>query len=199
MRHTNRAMRRMRVALATVAALAGSLAAGSTVGAETGCPTWTKGGSLIYCASVDAGVELFERSSTGDVRRLTYLGGRAGSPSLSPDGARIAFDVTYDSPLGTQVFVVDRFGPRSRVVLVGSTVIEIPPQGPSAVMVGGTLVPIPPAQVRRLTDIGQNRHPAFTPEGDRIDFTSDRLGVPALWSMDIDGSDQRQMLLATSE
>jgi Tol biopolymer transport system component len=49
-----------------------------------------------------------------------------------------------------------------------------------------------------LTSDGTNYDPTFQPDGERIAFTSDRSGVPSLWTMNVDGSDQSQMLLAST-
>jgi len=37
------------------------------------------------------------------------------------------------------------------------------------------------------------------PHGGRIGFASDRLGAMSLWSMNIDESDQRELLVASAE
>jgi TolB protein len=47
---------------------------------------------------------------------------------------------------------------------------------------------------RRLTIAGgQNRAPAWSPDGTRIVFSSDRDGDPDIWIMNADGSDQRRV------
>ena len=198
---TRRPSRVIKVVLASAMALTASFVAGAATSAESGCPTWTSGGSLIHCASDGGATELFERAPDGSVRRLTYLGGRVSSPSLSPDETRIVFDVTYDAWPVPQVFTIERFGPRARTVVVGSAVISIPVATgiDRAALVGGTLIRRDPVHASRLTDAGANWNPVFAPSGDRIDFTSDRLGSAAVWSMDLDGGNQRQMLLASNE
>ena len=188
--------RRRRMILPALMALAMVIPTGSTASAQAGCPNWTNDGSLIYCSGSGDVTELYEQRPDGSVRQLTYLGGQASAPTLSPDGLRIAFEVTYPSDPDPQVHVIDRFGPRARVVMVGTSIIEL---GHRAVMVGGTLVPIEAAHSERLTASGANYGPTFSPDGERISFTSDRLGVPSLWSMRVDGSDQREMLLALAD
>ena len=49
-----------------------------------------------------------------------------------------------------------------------------------------------------LTSDGANYDPTFQPSGERIDFTSGRAGVATLWSMNVDGTDQSELLLATT-
>jgi Tol biopolymer transport system component len=147
-----------------------------------GCPAWVADGSgLVYCAGDDRFAELFEVASDGSVRQLTYLGGVASDPSVSADGSLVAFEATMVPGHDPQVYVIAREGPRGRTVIVGSAVIEIE----------GT-------RATQLTSEGANLDPTFTPDGRRIDFTSDRTGALQLWSMAVDGSDQRLLLLASA-
>ena len=64
-------------------------------------------------------------------------------------------------------------------------------------MVGYSVVEYRGERAVKLTSEGTNFDPAFQPSGERIDFSSDRLGVTGLWSMNVDGSDQRELHLAT--
>ena len=145
-----------------------------------GCPAWLADGSgLVYCSGSSGLAEIFEVSADGKVRQLTYLGGVASSPDVSQDGSLVVFEAIRAGESGPQVYVIPREGQRGRTVLVGYAVIEIP--GERAV---------------KLTSDGANFEPAFQPNGQRIGFTSDRLGAPALWSMNVDGSDQRELHLA---
>jgi Tol biopolymer transport system component len=52
---------------------------------------------------------------------------------------------------------------------------------------------------RPLTSEGSNRNPVLDPSGRGIVFVSDRDGAAALWSMTIDGADQRPLFLASVE
>jgi TolB protein len=145
-----------------------------------GCPAWLADGSgLIYCSGDAGSTEIFELDADGNVRQLTYLGGQAAAPDVSQDGSLVVFEATREGEPGPQVYVIKRDGQRGRTVMVGYSVVEIP--GERAV---------------KLTSEGTNFDPAFQPSGQRIDFTSDRLGVTGLWSMNVDGSDQRELHLA---
>jgi TolB protein len=147
-----------------------------------GCPTWTADGSgLVYCSGSDGFAEIFEIAPDGNVRQLTFVGGEASSPAVSPDGSLLAFEATRAGEDGPQVYVIPRDGQRGRTALVGYAVIHVP--GERAVL---------------LTSDGTNYDPTFQPDGERIAFTSDRSGVPSLWTMNVDGSDQSQMLLAST-
>ena len=181
---TLRMRRRSMVALVWAGALL--LPLGTVASAQgtpfVGCPTWIADGSgLVYCAGDDRFAELFEMASDGSVRQLTYLGGVASDPSVSTDGSLVAFEATILPGHDPQVYVIAREGPRGRTVIVGSAVIEL--EG---------------VRATQLTSEGANLDPAFTPDDQRIGFTSDRTGVPQLWSMAADGSDQRQLLLAAA-
>jgi TolB protein len=146
-----------------------------------GCPTWTADGSgLIYCSGSDGYAEIFEITPEGSVRQLTFVGGQASSPAVSPDGALLVFEATRSDQTAPQIYVIPREGQRARTVLVGYSSVDIP--GERAVM---------------LTSDGANYDPTFQPDGSRIDFTSDRAGIPGLWSMNVDGTDQSELHLAS--
>jgi Tol biopolymer transport system component len=170
-----------RAAVGMAAAMLFATAPAAGQGAPfVGCPTWTADGSgLIYCSGSDGLVEIFEIAPEGHVRQLTFLGGQASSPAVSPDGSLLAFEATFAGEDDPQVYVIPREGQRGRTVMVGCAVIDIP--GELAV---------------RLTTDGANYDPTFQPDGQRIDFTSDRTGVPGLWSMNVDGTDQSELHLA---
>ena len=186
----------MLMAMALVIPL-GSVAS-AQIAPMSGCLAWTADSTgLIYCSgSVAGSSELFERSDDGDIRQLTYLGGMVQSAVVSSNGTLITFHATLPTDPDPQIYVIARHGPRARKMLVGTAVIEL---GKRTVMVGGTPIEVRGAQPRRLTDIGSNVDPAFAPDSERIGFTSDRLGASALWSMNIDGSDQRELLVAQAD
>jgi TolB protein len=174
-----------RLSLAAIGLTIATLLAPATVAAQdtpfVGCPTWTTDGSgLIYCSGSGDFGEIFEIAPDGHVRQLTFLGGRASSPAVSPDGSLLVFEATDAIGEGPQVYVIPREGQRGRTVVVGSAFIEIP--GERAVA---------------LTSEGVNFDPTFQPDGSRIDFISDRTGQPSLWSMNVDGTDQSELHLAS--
>lgn len=178
--HVPRSLLAAALALALTAAASASVAAQS---AGTGCPTtWSDDAgevTLIYCSGDGEFSEIFERTPDGSVRQLTFLGWKASSPQVSPDGTLLVFEASRFSEPHPQIFAIEREGPRARAVAAGSAII----------LLDG-------AEPVQLTDVGANTEPSFSPHGDRIDFVSDRLGVSTIWSMDIDGSDQREMSLA---
>jgi Tol biopolymer transport system component len=165
----------------TIAMLLASAPAAGQGTPFVGCPTWLADGSgLVYCSGSDGLAEIFETTADGRVRQLTFLGGKASSPVVSPDGSLLVFEAISAGQDLPQVYAIPREGQRGRTVIVGSAVIDIP--GEHAVM---------------LTSEGANYDPTFQPDGERIDFTSDRTGIASLWSMNVDGSDQSELDLAS--
>ena len=190
---------RQRLLLAAAVAVALAIPAGSSTLAQgetaQGCPSYGTT-ALVFCSGSDGRAEIFERDEEGTVRQLTYLGGYATSPSISPDGTLVVFEASFAHDPDPQVYVIPRHGPRLRHVVVGPKVITL---GDEIVLLGNDVVIRPAARPSRLTGEGSNYDPAFEPGGDRISFTSDRLGVPSLWSMRVDGSDQRELFLARAD
>lgn len=185
------------VALATALLIPIATTVSAQVVPLAGCLSWADDASgIVYCGETDAGsTELFEQDADGNVRQLTYLGGHIGSADVAVNGSKVAFHATLPNSPEPQIYVIDRHGPRLRKVMVGGTVIEI---GKRYVPVGTSVVEIKGAWPKQLTDGGSNVDPVFSPDGDRIGFSSDRHGAVSLWSMSIDGSDQREMLVATA-
>jgi Tol biopolymer transport system component len=182
--------------LSAVMVLPIASATSAQISPVAGCLSWTADNSgIVYCnGSASGGSELFEQDLDGSVRQLTFLGGKIESADVSSDGSMVTFHATLPTDATPQVYVIDRHGPRLRKVLVGPEVIEI---GRRSVMVGGSLIDVSGALPRQLTEVGSNSHPSFAPTDDRIGFTTDRQGALSLWSMSLDGSDQRQMLVAS--
>lgn len=188
--NTNRSLthRTRRGLLAASMAFALVIPLGSVASAQTGtsqgCPTsWSDGTglvTLVFCSGTDNIQEIFERTPDGSVRQLTHMGWNASSPQISPDGSLLVFEATSFTSPEPQVFVIPREGTRARVVAAGSALIHL--DGEETV---------------RLTDDGANFDPAFTLDGEAINFVSNRLGASSIWSMNIDGSDQHEMLVAT--
>lgn len=102
--------------------------------------------------------------------RFLSSGSGEGQPALSPDGRRIAYTLYGASPaefLGTTA----RPAGRTQVVVANA---------------GG-------ADLRELTREGDNFDPAWSPDGRRIAFISNRAGGLDLWTMRPDGTDQQQL------
>jgi Tol biopolymer transport system component len=159
---------------------AAAVAAGGTP--FVACPEWTADGTgLVYCAGEGEAAEIWELDVDGTVpRQLTYLGGKAASPDVSPDGSLVVFQAYVPGEPGPQIYVIPRVGSRAR-----------------ALMVGGTLIEFDGVRATQLTTEGTNWEPSWSTDGSRIAFVSDRTGAPQVWVMNADGSGQAPLALAS--
>jgi TolB protein len=78
-------------------------------------PTWHPGGGWLAFVSERAGrAQIFAMDARGgNVRRLSYQGGRAYDPAWSPDGRKIAY-VAEVSGAGLEIYVMDANGQNYR-------------------------------------------------------------------------------------
>jgi len=134
--------------------------------------SWSPDGSRIAFVSRRAAgrAEIYTMSPDGsDVRRLTNSQFSDFAHSWSPDGSRIAF---YSNRDGDDFELYTRWA---------SDRLD-----DCADACG--------SDVRRLTDNrADDRHPAWSPDGSRIAFSSDRDGDLEIYTMLSDGSDVRQL------
>ena len=102
---TTRRRRSLSLAVITAASLLIPSAAPASAQVEpgaggtpfVGCPAWLADGSgLVYCSGSDGFAEIFELDVDGSVRQLTYLGGQASAPDVSPDGSVVVFEATRE-------------------------------------------------------------------------------------------------------
>jgi TolB protein len=160
----------------------------------------------IYFAMEDA---IWRIDSDGaNQQRVSRGTGIALSPALSPDGQRLAFTELRDyagvvvlqnllSGARQQVpgtnaggqSITPVFSPNGREMLYARTAEE-----------GTDLYAVDIAQsccVRRLTTGGKlavSMSPAYSPDGRRVAFVSDRGGSPQIFVMDADGTNQRVLV-----
>jgi hypothetical protein len=152
--------------------------AAQSISGATCSSTWADGTGLVwavFCSTQDGPGDLYEREPDGDVRRITHMGAEVGSVDLSPDGSLVVFDATRPDKDARQIFAVRRGTP------LGHTPIHLV------------------SNVAQLTHEGDNRDPFFDPSGVGLVFFSDRDGALALWSMHVDGSAQRPLVLASGD
>src|SRR5262245_40576184 len=135
-----------------------------------------------YSWDYDPEMELYVRSAkTGDLRRLTNTKGYDAEASYSPDGQWIVFSSTrqaYDHKLST----------------AEQKQLEVDPSyfGEIYIMRTGT----GESSAKRLTSVaGYDGGPFFSPDGTRIIWRRfDERGLIAdVWTMKLDGTDQRQI------
>jgi Tol biopolymer transport system component len=135
-----------------------------------------------YSWDYDPEMELYVRSATsGTFRRLTNKRGYDAEASYSPDGQWIAFSSTRDA--------YDR-------TLSGSEQkqLEVDPSYFGEIYI--MRADADGSGVRRLTNVpGYDGGPFFSPDGKRIIWRRfDERGVIAdVWTMNLDGTDQRQI------
>jgi Tol biopolymer transport system component len=146
-----------------------------------------------YSWDYDPEMELYVRSAkTGMYRRLTNARGYDAEGSYSPDGQWIVFSSTrqaYDHTLTA--------AEAKQLETDPSFFAEIYIMRADGDSSGGPEGPQPrTASVKRLTNVtGYDGGPFFSPDGKRIIWRRfDEAGLIAdIWTMNLDGSDQRQI------
>jgi TolB protein len=135
-------------------------------------PAWSPDGRKIGLVSEsDGNNDVFVMNADGSgLRRLTRSPASDSAPAWSPDGRRIAF-VTNRNGI-YEVYVMNADGSR-QVALAAPTV------GGHGTFVGEVAAPDPA--------------PAWSPDGRRIAFVSDRNGTFEVYVMNADGSGQRRL------
>lgn len=131
-------------------------------------PAWSPDGQSIAFTSDRSGNEdvWVMPAGGGAATKMTNNPGSDRDPEWSPDGTMIAF--TSDRGDGDDIYL---------------TAFPIPASAPSGV--GG---------VTRLTnDPADDRHPAWSPDGTMIAFSSDRDGNSELYVMNADGSGKNRI------
>ena len=165
------------------------------------------GASVVYGHGVDQGVDLYTAAvSGGGGRRLSVGRGSDNvSPSVSPDGRRIAFMsgraghpeiYTMDAD-GTNVDLLTplAFGenpyraspdwsPDGRLVAFQS-------------MISGNFqiltINLRDRGLKQLTSDGRNEDPSWAPDGRHLTFVSNRTGTRQLWVVDVESGRTRQL------
>lgn len=141
-------------------------------------------------------------SDGGDPTPITTAGEEALSPAWSPDGRRLAFTLLGGGH-GSIVLVDALSGARSTVPSTGSFLNITPafsPDGRTLAFArsnedGTDIYTADVAEsccVQRLT-VGRyadNLSPTFAPDGRRLAFVSTRAGLPQIYAMAADGTDQ---------
>lgn len=179
------------------------------------------GGSLAFDAVPDQrgaqGWQLFVANlDTGRVRRLVKIPG-AVSPSWSPEGAEVAFeqarDIGFrcDSPACSQIWRVNATGKHRRRLTSLRRRSEAPGWSNSGRIAYERWLSSPDKErlietdiytiqsnghdLRRLTNTeGEDTDPAWSPDAQRIAFSSDRDGGNFdLYIMNADGSEQHRL------
>jgi TolB protein len=126
----------------------------------------------------------------------------ADTPAVSPDGKKIVFE-SDNITRKTTIWMANRDGsnPHPLVNWAGSiqTSPDWSPDGQYIVFSSDRdsqhfdiwRIGADGSNIIRLTSLGDNSHPRFSPDGTKILFKTNRMGRHDLWYMSVDGSDQR--------
>jgi len=167
------------------------------------------GNSVLYTRSdEDSRSRLYRIPLNGGAPVLVEEGrGISASPSISPDGRRIAF---MTDRLGhNEVYIIDADGTNPVWItqiagdLNESSYRGEPDWSPDGVTVAfqsrvaGSfqimMVNLRDNVATRLTDVGENQSPSWAPDGRHIVFTSNRSGSDQLWIRDTRSGVMRQL------
>ncbi len=170
---------------------------------------WLVAAAVVVAAGTAIWMMRHAPAASGEWSRFTQLTDQAGeetSPSVSPDGASIAF---ASRARGSWDIYVQRIGGRNPTVVAGDPARDesAPAYSPDGRQIafhesdtdGGIFtVGATGESARRLTDVGF--HPSWSPDGTQIVFCAEQIVVPysrgtvsALWVVDVAGGASRKI------
>ena len=157
---------------------------------------------ILYSSGVGWETNIWSLNPDGsDQRQLTSLPGREDYPSVTPDGRQILFHHGPE-PLA-DIWIMDSDGSNAHelIALPGDDLFPIVSPDGAAVLYtsnrGGSyqqwLTDLASGTSLQLThDPASAWLGTFTPDGSRVYFESYRRGNAGIWSIAIDGSDERE-------
>ena len=177
-------------------------------------PKWSFDGQrLVFARDVGGNAEIFSADANGtNVRRLTRNSVNDYASTWSPDGTRIAFVSNRGGRY--RLFVMRSYGTGVRPVTPASRRGDAfspawSPNGRLIAFSSSAWTPENPelyvirtdgSGLRRLTRtkgdadvLGDDGWPAWSPDGKRIAFTSNRTNNGEVWIMNANGSNQRRI------
>ncbi len=167
-------------------------------------PSVSPDGDRIACVlSKDGNAEIYLLDRRGRIiRRLTRTRAIENAPTFSPDGQEIVF--SSDRSGSPQIYIMDIEGLNVRRVTFQGKYNDSPvwsPRGDVILFVSRTksgrfdICTISPTgqDYRILTNTGANENPHFSPDGNSIVFSSTRLGVMEIFTMDRFGRKQSRL------
>jgi len=167
-------------------------------------PSISPDGQKIACVlSKDGNSEIYVLDTLGNViKRLTNHRAIESSPSWSPDGRHLCF--SSDRTGAPQVYIMDADGLSVRRLTYEGGYNDSPiwsDRGDRVTFVSRTpsrrfdLASIDTSGVdyRILTVVGHNENPHFAPDGKHIIFSSSRLSEGDIFTMDLNGRNQRRV------
>ena len=156
-------------------------------------PDWSPDGTKLVLSTS----QIYSVNADGsDLRRLTSAG-RNFFPAWSHDGEWLAFDSNYTLPVDA-IWIMRPDGSERQVIgPTGARMPEWHPDGSLIVHIRGNwqvaTMTHQGSDIRFLTANAQNSHPEYSPDGSRIAYERKGAGLPEVWVMNADGSDQRRM------
>lgn len=167
-------------------------------------PAVSPDGEYIACVlSKDGNSEIYLLDSDGKIkRRLTKHPSIDTSPTWSPDGREIAF--ISDRTGLPQIYIMDNEGLNVRRLTYQGNYNDSPcwsPRGDRIVYVSRQKsfkvcsIDITGKNYQVLCELGNNENPHYSPDGNHIIFSSNRLGPTDLYVMDLFGDKQTRLTM----
>jgi TolB protein len=142
-----------------------------------------------------------------NLKRLTFLNGKAKNPTWSPDGTQLVF--AWENSANTTdpynyLYAIPAEGGKPKLIFGVKGLVVTPRFSPSgsrialAVSLEGNMeiytIPAAGGQLKRLTvSAAIELFPAWSPDGSQLAFVSDRTGSPQIWKMNSDGSEPKRV------
>ena len=171
-------------------------------------PSWAGNDTIVYASGRGGVDDLYSTTLDGTETRLTTAPDAEWYPVASPDGALVAYAGLDGCPNAYALFVVPTAGgapsrltdclgavaftsawspDSSRIAISATTVTGNPPREASNLYVVSPTGQ-PGSEQRVTTALAHDATPAWTPDGSKLVFSSDRTGTFELYSMAADGS-----------
>jgi len=148
------------------------------------------GQMITYPCNVDYVPQIYVSNLNGsNVRRLSYSGIREKYPSFSPDDSKILFERNGN------VCTVNIDGSGQTLIISGRAP-NYSPDGLYIVYESGNDIYLTNSNgtsYRRLTSSGDCLEPSFSPDGTKIVFWRNNVGISGIWRINKDGSGLTQL------
>jgi len=183
-------------------------------------PAWSPNGlQIAFASNRDGRFQIYTMNTNGSNQKKLTNAASSSSPAWSPDGGKIAF--VYDSTVvapgtsGTsnpQICVMNRDGSNIVQLLYPSAQNYSPiwsPDGTKIIFVSSGTGPNYAHHIYIMDNNGENMHlwvtsnnedtsPCWSPNGTKMVFVSSRAGLPEIYTMNADGSNQIRLTDRTS-